>query len=221
MNLYYLWDPGYFEGKKNHLSVVLTHGAADQIGKGTDEFIRNLLQDIGVDITPDAATWHLQPFRTSYYSEYPDEDDWRDVWRIVWRLSVDTSTPPQLEIYDPLMIGTDATDDSWSYAEDIRKKERFSCAVVLCADNPDIFTEIKNTILGDADNKRMQEKYGVAEPSFTRIKVESKIAGYHQLQIDLGEFDIEFFQDGADYALRVTDQGKKQGAIAHFQDLPL
>ena len=47
-----------------------------------------MLADLGIKLP--LKSWSIDPYRSKYYSDYAEEEDWRDRWPIVWLVRVAT-----------------------------------------------------------------------------------------------------------------------------------
>ena len=154
--------------------------------------------------------WATIPIRSMYFSEYVGEDEWRDNWQLVWkcRIELKGESPVQFNTHE-LFVETDATDDKWR--DEPEDDESVACYVIA-----DFATdkELKEALdaVEATDFSEMQEEYGVGEPEFNRCKI---MDSFIQLQINLGEFPIEFYEDDTQYALHIIKICEEAGGIVN------
>jgi hypothetical protein len=210
MSAFYIWNPYLVPDNRSILEFVLTNGDVDGIGQDK-EFIENILKDINVKA--DVANWSIEPYRTSYYSDYLDGDDWRDTWQPIWKVRVIMKEEiDSLPRYKTPSIETNATGEDWS----ARPSNNAIIGCLVIADfKSESSLQKAQAAIASRSLKQMQEKYSVGIPTFSRSEVLRK---YKQLQINLGKFPGEFFASGADYAERVMDLCRKARGTVHYDD---
>jgi hypothetical protein len=197
MSAYHVWNP--FLVDKDTLEFIVTTADSDQIAKGTDEFIAGILKDIGLS-SAKPGKWTLDFARTPYFSEYPDSDDWRDRWQPVWRATVKLKSPPakpptrQVPYFE-----TNSTDDSWSQ-KDYHGKKKTARALIIA--------DFKN----DGDRKKAEAAIKKIAPKadFIQSMVKNK---YPQLQIDLGEQQVTFFEKVPKLADDIAKAASENGGV--------
>jgi len=213
VELYDIWTPYNVPARPQSLGFIMTGREDYDIGRGSQSYIQNLLRDIGVDATP--VEWSITPYRSSYYSEYDDEDEaWRDRWRLVWCVQVAADRLIDLPRLEELSIGTNARDDSFSQNEAVDDAPTFKCLVVGDFEDEAARDQARSAVGGD-DLRDMREQLGVGLPTFTYLEVGDQ---FYQLQADLGSFPTAFYANGADYAMRVIEIYKSARGITNFQD---
>jgi hypothetical protein len=210
----YIWNPYVPPGRPNRLKFVLTDQYGYSIAHGTQEFIEHLLKDLGVKANVEG--WSIKPYRSNYYTDFLGEEDWRDVWQIVWKGYISTAEKISAlpKIIGPY-IGSDATDQSASFANRLREEEEVSCLVVSDFESEERRLRAQEAILNDDLVKKMQRNYGVSKPTFCHTE---SLGKYKQLQADLGKFQSSFFAQGANYAEHVLELCKQEGGTVHFAD---
>jgi hypothetical protein len=213
MSIFHIWNPFVMPDDPQSVSFVLTRGDAFGVNKGTKEFVGQLLSDIGIEAQ--AKSWTVEHFRSKYYTDFLGEDDWRDNWQLLWRIQIVTSKKigrlPKTELP---WIETDATDESWETAPD-DDDATVGCLVVADFSSEASLEKAEKAILDDDDSVKIQKKYDVGKPEFSRAEVLGK---FPQLQIDLGQFPGKFFASGADYAERVMELCVKAKGTTHFAE---
>ena len=73
----------------------------------------------------------------------------------------------------------------------------------------------ESKIAKDKQCSTLRKRYSVEPPIFSYSEVPGK---HKQLQVDLGMFQSEFFEQGADYAERVMDVCRKLGGTVHYEE---
>ena len=213
MSIFYIWNPIVVLHKPKTIEFVLTQGDAFSVNKGTKKFFQQIFDDL--QIKTKIEKWNVKKYRSKYYTDYLGEDDWRDNWQIVWRAEVTaTGKIEELKEMEEPWVGTDATDSTWKTAvED--DDETLGCLVVADFDNEKDLKKAEKNILEDKKIEEWQKKYSVSKPEFNHSEM---MRIYKQLQIDLGDFEGEFFAKGADYAEFVMKLCKKAKGTIHFAD---
>jgi hypothetical protein len=81
--MFNLWNPTLTE-EGGELDV--TRANAPNFNRGTAELTRAFLDAWG--IAGEVEAWSVERIRTSYFSDYLNDDDWRDRWQRAWILRV-------------------------------------------------------------------------------------------------------------------------------------
>src|SRR5258706_3268118 len=128
MSAFYIWNPYIVSHYPKALEFIVTNGDVVDGIANDKEFIQHLLKDIGIEAK--VVSWSIEAYRTRYFSDYLDEDDWRDIWQAVWKVSVITSE----EITSPPKItrpwtGTNATGHNW--LDDPADDSVIDCLVIV------------------------------------------------------------------------------------------
>jgi len=84
-----------------------------RIERGTDGMVATMLADMGL-LQVEVERWTLSGFATDYLSDAEDGDDWRDRWMDSWEINLRTGRPIRYEPGPTGLVGTVATDDTWS-----------------------------------------------------------------------------------------------------------
>jgi len=68
------------------------------------------------ELKASVSTWEVRPFRSHYFSSYPDEDDWQDRWTRAWNVSVVTQDeiPDSHLKLEGLPRKIESPDPTWS-----------------------------------------------------------------------------------------------------------
>lgn len=209
MSAFYIWNPYVIPNYPRTLEFVLTNGDVDGIAQDK-EFIESLLKDIGIKVG--IANWSIEPYRSNYFSEYLDEEDWRDIWQVIWKVKVETieeiGSLPKKKIP---WIETNATGHDWLKRP--ADNAIIGCLVIADFNSETALKKAQEAITVDRLLKQMQKKYSVGIPTFSGSEV---IGKYKQLQVDLGKFPGKFFASGPDYAERVIELCKKAKGTVHY-----
>ncbi len=214
MSAFYIWNPHVSQDYPNVLDFILINGDIPS-GIATDRrFIEQLLNDIGISIN--VESWTIVSFRSIYFSEYLDRDDWRDVWPIIWKVHVKANkqieNPPKIT---DLLIDTNASGSDW--LDDPEDEDLIGCLVISDFDQEAALEKAQKNIITASQTtlEDMRKRYMVGVPQFTRSKISNK---YEQLEILLGEFPSSFFERGADYAQNVLEICEQANGIIHLID---
>jgi len=82
------------------------------LGRGTPELISDFLLNMHVEAEP--STWSVTPFRTYYYSQFPDSAEWGDVFPRAFEVRVRFANPfvgPRPAAFE--QWGSSADDPTW------------------------------------------------------------------------------------------------------------
>ncbi|KAF3889801.1 MULTISPECIES: hypothetical protein [Nostocales] len=190
----------------------MTELEEDSIFIGTKNFFETLLKDMGIE--GEVVNWLLKPYRSNYYTDYLGEADWHDVWQIVWKARVVTVEEISTFLeWEETYIESEAIDESASLSHTITDTATIGCLIV--ADFKSLATLIKTTkAIANANFSEIQHKYSVSPPIFNY----SLSKKYKQLQIDIGQFQSDFFLQGADYAEQILEICKQAGGTVNYQE---
>lgn len=212
MSAFFIWSPCIMPGDPKTIEFIVTNSAVAYGIARDQEFIEHLLRDIG--LITNVSNWSIKPYRSNYFSEYLDEDDWRGIWQIVWKIRVTTTKKIRTssKLKKP-WIDSNATGKDWWDGPD--ESAALGCLVICDFMSEAELQKAKAKITDDIILQQMRSQYSVDKPQYSRSKYLGK---YEQLQIDLGQFTREFYSKGADYAMRTLELCKKAGATIHYED---
>ncbi len=203
MPAFYVWNPVL--SSPAVLETVITPGEATEIADGTDAFVAAVVADLG--IAEPVEEWALGFCRASYFTDYPDADDWHDRWLPAWRLRARLAAAPS----EPPRPGpdgsvaTEAGDGSWTPEKDADARGEAACLVVADFPSADALREARAAIEAWA-----------AQPLETFTG--EALGRYPQLQVILGTFPSDFFEAGAPLAAEVRAICEEHGASVHYRD---
>jgi len=192
------------------------------INQGTHEMVTRMLADLGLPGVT-FEKWTVRHFLTNYLADDPNSDDWEDTWFDTWDIVVPTPSPIQLRIGEAELFRTPMYDESWQGNSRPMPAE---CVVVS-----DFYTDESiakaQTVLERTGNLREDESLVVklhseVPQARTGLLAEIRNAYLHQeppqplsirqradhprqLILTLGNFDEEFFRDGAKLAALVSE----------------
>src|SRR5260370_34107631 len=164
MSTLHIWNPYIVPNQPRKLEFMLTRSDADGVAGGTKEFMEEMLRDIGTKA--DVINWSIKPYRSNYYSDYLDIDDWRGTWEPIWKVIIETVSEfnPLPKINSP-WIETDAVDGSWLFTTRLRDDVDINCVVISDFDDEGALRKVQAAI-DRGDFKEFQESYGVGTPIF-------------------------------------------------------
>jgi hypothetical protein len=84
-----LWNP--YRADDGAFTFEITQADTFRIKSGSREFMDAALHALG--IATDSYSWQITPGRSLYYSDYPNDADWRDRWTRTWRVQINPETP--------------------------------------------------------------------------------------------------------------------------------
>lgn len=115
MNMLYLWHARIMEDA-SRCRFMITRGDSNQVSKGSQRFIAEALQALGIDAEP--TRWTIETARSNYFGDYSDESEWESRWDLVWRVTVDCASIVRIKDLDAEYIGVDLIDD---YSPEVEK----------------------------------------------------------------------------------------------------
>ena len=201
--LYSVWYPFPAGNDPPAVEMWLTPANMRNIGSGTDELVAGLLEAAGVSAR--VVRWSMRRFRTSYFTEYLDSDDWQDVWQPAWKV--------RAELAEPAFFGKRApggeydanvVDDSWSPDNDTGRILAAPCLVLADFPDPDALGRARKDVAELAPGVRLAE--GRALDRFP------------QLEIDLGDRPASFYEEGAGDAVALAEVCRSLGASTHVHE---
>ncbi|MET0398307.1 MAG: hypothetical protein ABW277_16015 [Longimicrobiaceae bacterium] len=208
----YIWHAHVDAGAPDSVHCILLDELGDTIADGTREFAQALFDALGVDAR--AERWEIKPYRSSYFSDFLDSDDWRDVWQVVWSAHLTADRAVELEDTGEPIVETEAEDDSWTDQKRVRDDARLPCLVIADFDDEEERARARSRVEGRALQAARGEA-GAPPPAFHEAEVAD---GVRQLQVDLGPFDSAFYAEGSGYAVRVREACERAGGTVNYQD---
>lgn len=213
MSIFFIWNPIIVPGKPQSIEFVLTRGDAFSINKGTKKFFQQVFDDLGIE--EKVEKWKVKKYRSKYYTDFLGEKDWRDNWQLIWRAQVAANSEiKELPKMEEPWIGTEAADETWETATD-EDKETVGCLIVADFAKKADLKKAEKVIEENPEVEKMQKKYSVGKQQFDVTQVMDL---YQQLQINLGNFEGDFFASGADYAEQVMELCRKAKGTTHFTE---
>ena len=102
-------------GNDGRIAIDVTRANLPKVWKGTKNLILASLNSM--NISSSILDWEVHPFRSFFYSDYPDDENWEDNWREGWtfelRLSIEAEPVDNILAAPPRMI--DELDDTWEF----------------------------------------------------------------------------------------------------------
>lgn len=206
MSVFYIWNPTLKKTDPPTVDFIVTSGDGDQIGEGSPKFYAAALKDVGVDAKP----WKCDPLvlsRSSYYSDEP-KAGWEDRWRVVWRARATLKTAPKKMPMHKGPVGTDADDETFSRERHWLSAESFHCLVVADFATDAAFEKARSAVAKLPNAKKYEVQRMVGRDCLP------------QLQVDLGERPVGFFEDGATEAEKVIEICCKNGGAVWHESGP-
>lgn len=205
--------PHLLEAKHPTLRVFVTRDQIDDLGSGTVAFAQQLLDDL--DLATSARTCVVTPFRSQYFSGFPDDPNWQDAWPIAWQVDIGLTTAPRIPRYDDAEIETSATDDSFRRSQHYLRASAFRCVVIGdFRRKPQL--ERAEAQLRKLDWKALAGASTVEAPVLRRG---TWMGRGPQLQVDLGVFPASFYEAGATYAKKHVEALRAAGACVNVEDI--
>jgi hypothetical protein len=145
------------------------------LGRGTPELIADFLLSMHVEAEP--STWSVTPFRTYYYSQFPDSTDWREVFPRAFEVRVRFATPfvgPRPETFR--QWGASASDLTWDANELPLQWSKGKVIIVT-----DCFRRTREELLASLDGKPELKQ------ACDRVELVPLRADVLQMRMDVGE----------------------------------
>jgi len=205
MSNFFLWLDRFERGD----GVAVVEVMRTNIGRvvdGDPEFTQGIADALSLPLS--VREWSIETFRSSYYSEYPESDDWRDRYPEVWRVTLtgdatgDGEAEPALK---PVEFG--GHDSTWSPARRKRADPNGRYAAI-------------GVMVGALADDALTERIGGIRPGAT---VDTIVARSNRLRgtrvtVDLGTVDLESEAEALD---EVAGRLKELGLTVHRRDVEL
>lgn len=85
MDTFNLWNPYVIAPRVLEFDVTPTEVGI--LKDGTIDWISHCLEALEINLLP--TQWSIVPFRSNFYSDYPNELEWKDRWPIGWLIRVE------------------------------------------------------------------------------------------------------------------------------------
>ncbi|MEV7630680.1 hypothetical protein [Actinoplanes sp. NPDC089786] len=148
---FYVWLNRFDQG--DGVAVVEVRRAnVGRVVDGDPEFTQGLADAVSLPLT--VRKWSIEPFRSLYYSDYPDADDWEDRFPEAWRVTLTGDPAGDGEVEPALRPATyNGYDSTWSPLRPAEPEPRGRYAaigVLVGAIADDAFTDQVRAIRPDA-----------------------------------------------------------------------
>lgn len=144
------------------------------LGRGTPELITDFLLSMHVEAEP--TTWSITPFRTYYYSQFPDSTSWGDVFPRAFEVRVRFAKPfvgPRPEPFRPWYSA--ARDPTW---DPLQLPLEWSQGRVIIV--TDCFRRTREELLASLDGRP------VLKQACARVELVPLRADVLQMRMDVG-----------------------------------
>ncbi|HAX77055.1 MAG TPA: hypothetical protein DCY88_14760 [Cyanobacteria bacterium UBA11372] len=226
MENFILWSVS-FDEQVRELSFFATPVQIKRINKGTQEMVREMINDLGISPSP-FEKWTVDHFFTNYLMDYPPSENWEDIWADTCEIKLQLAVPIKLESKDTELIRTFARDKSWngesSYLpskcvvvadfyspESLAKAKKILDRVGKLRENASLIDELHSEVpyVPKQLFTKIHEAYLELETyqgkTPSELSVRQRAGVPKQLILYLGVFDQKFFIDGAKLAKAVSD----------------
>jgi hypothetical protein len=205
MSNFFLWLDRFERGD----GVALVQVVRTNIGRvvdGDPEFTQGIADALSLPLT--VREWSIETFRSFYYSEYPESDDWRDRYPEVSRITLrgeasgDGEVEPALK---PAEFG--GYDSTWSPARRKRADPRGRYEAI-------------GVLVGARLDASLTERIGAIWPGAavgTVVARSERLSGT-RVTVDLGTVDLESAAEGVDDVARRMGE---LGLIVNRRDVEL
>lgn len=188
MTNYLLWLNGldHDEDGDSTAVVELMRTNLNQVVSGDQEFTQGIADALAVPVR--VVDWSVMAFRSAYYSEYPESDDWRDQYPSAWRITLrGRATGPAPDEPPPATpVEYDGFDSGWNPA----RRPRGSSARYLAM----------GTHLGGPPKNELLDRIRALRPD-TPVETVTSAAGEltaTRFVLDLGTVDLAEQRDELD-----------------------
>jgi hypothetical protein len=145
------------------------------LGRGTREVITEFLLNMHVEAEP--STWSVTPFRTYYYSQFPNSESWGDVFPRAFEVRVRFAKPfvgPRPEAFR--QWGSSADDPTWD-ADALPLRWSKGKVIIVT----DCFRRTREELLASLDGKP------VLKQACKQVELVPLRADVLQMRMDVGE----------------------------------
>jgi hypothetical protein len=117
VDIFNLWN--FYQYPNGTCAFDVTEANMPGLKNGTAELMEACLLAFG--ITTRARSWRVIPFRSHFFTDYADSDDWKDRWQTGWTMRVLLPQPTEIarqNVFSVWPYSVDTLDDSWDYDEE-------------------------------------------------------------------------------------------------------
>ncbi|MEV5141201.1 hypothetical protein AB0K71_00795 [Streptomyces syringium] len=127
-----VWNPVVFQdGSATWCEMDVTSIGDCLLNEGDELLAKNFVAEI-VAPNPTVIAWHIDRFRSPYYSDYPQHNDWRGRLALTWRVRIDFSgTVPTLGHIGSGPFGATAWDPTFD-ADTLLVDRTIERCIILC-----------------------------------------------------------------------------------------
>ena len=207
---YYLWNPVLQKDKEDRTVVILnmTPGEYGRLPEESLEIPQKILKDLGLDARP--QSWKVLGYRSSYQGEGEEAEEWQDRWPVNWRVEILLDRPiAHLPVLVRESIGTIAFDPAVLPQDHDGEGEKVAAMVI--AD----FQRENHVNKARAKINQLAIDRDAPVPQYYRVRIGNLFV---QEQINLGEYDPAFFEDGAEYMQTVERICESAKGITNFEE---
>ena len=176
VNIFNLWN--LYQYTDLHYAFDVTRANAPSMANGTEELIERCLGAFGV--VARVRSWSVAPFRSHYFTDYADSEDWTDRWQLGWRVDVTTgpSAPTHENVLLPLPQHVDLTDASWEDEYEDPRHDGIALFITMHEGELAAVEQFSAALVAKAGEV-------VGQGVETRGEVRSFAPGVHQLRLAL------------------------------------
>ena len=207
--IFNLWN--FYQYPDASCAFDLTLANAPGFREGTPELIAACLRGCGLEARP--ASWRVTPFRSHYFTDYGDSDDWMARWDVGWAVHVNTDPPSRarqnsLSAY-PTRI--DLTDETWDFDFEDPRHDRAALLVAVLRDNPSAAGAER---LADSLLARAEAECG------RRLKMRAETRAFADGELQLRAlFEGDIFPDHAETFDGLVELCRRGGVIVNRSEL--
>jgi hypothetical protein len=132
--LFELWNAHIDEN--GALTFEVTQADTFRLDRGSRRFMDSALAALGFEL--ETYSWQVTPGRSFYYSDDPQEKDWRHRWPLAWQVRVTPQPPLTPQKHELFETGfpQGESDSTWVDSEDVElaDEERYLHTVFLVVD---------------------------------------------------------------------------------------
>ncbi len=210
---YTIWHPRMFSSSDGDVIVFnVTPSAYDKMASGPSDFFENFLKDLGISVK--IKRWDVLAYRSNYHGERDDDCGWNSIWPVNWKVSV--------------ILKENLTDffdfhfeyiETYNYPVDIdlvmKLPDELNCLLISDFRTKNELLQAREEISSLNRNRGLDGVGLFRNIEFNDFKIHKNC---FQLQINIGNFPVHFYESGADAALIVEDICRHAGGITSFDE---
>ena len=157
MGSFALWTLVRTSGRT--IEIDLTLANAPGIEKGSKDLVQSCLAKIG--ITWGATSWQVRPFRSVFFTDYPDNQNWKNRWRLGWSILLQVPNSIQ-QPADQVFIPYEWVDEHDETCSGLKDEDGQRCRAIVMFARP---------MAGAIDRQEILEPFEIAGFSIDHLAI--------------------------------------------------